>query len=67
MQKRRDKFFAEKWGAWDERLQKLTDEFYELDGGQTVVRLGDNAAVEGGPGIWGAMAIYARERKLLPC
>lgn len=67
MQKRRDKFFSDKWNPWDERLQKLTDEFYDLDGGPTVVRLGDHAAVEGGPGIWGAMAIYAREKKLLPC
>jgi len=68
MQKRRDKFFAEEWGPWDERLQKLTDEFYALDGGPTLVRVGDKAAaVEGGPGIWGAMASYAREKKLLPC
>jgi hypothetical protein len=68
MQKRRDKFFSEDWGPWDEKLQKLTDEFYELDGGPTLVRVGDKAAaVEGGPGIWGAMASYAREKKLLPC
>ena len=52
MQKRRDKFFSDEWGAWDERLQKLTDDFYALDGGPTLVRLGDKAAVEGGPGIW---------------
>ncbi len=68
MQKRRDKFFAGEWGPWDERLQKLTDDFYALDGGPTLVRVGDKAAaVEGGPGIWGAMAAYAREKKLLPC
>lgn len=68
MQKRRDKFFSEEWGPWDERLQKLTDEFYELDGGPALVRVGDRpAAVEGGPGIWGAMASYGREKKLLPC
>ena len=32
------------WGPWDERLQKLTDDFYALDGGPTLVRLGDKAA-----------------------
>jgi len=68
MQKRRDKFFAGEWGPWDERLQTLTDEFYALDGGPTLVRVGDKAAaVEGGPGIWGAMAAYARIKKMLPC
>lgn len=68
LQKRRDKFFSEEWGAWDERLQKLTDEFYALDGGPTLVRVGDKAAaVEGGPGIWPAMAAYARIKKMLPC
>ena len=68
MQKRRDKFFSGEWGPWDERLQKLTDDFYALDGGPTLVRVGDKAAaVEGGPGIWGAMASYAREKKMLPC
>lgn len=67
MQKRRDKFFSGEWGPWDERLQKLTDDFYALDGGPTLVRLGDKAAVEGGPGIWPAMAAYARAKQLLPC
>ena len=68
MQKRRDKYFAGEWGPWDERLQKLTDEFYALDGGPTLVRVGDKAAaVEGGPGIWPAMAAYARVKKMLPC
>ena len=68
MQKRRDKFFSQAdWGAWDKRLQKLTDEFYALDGGPTLVRLGDQAAVEGGPGIWPAMAAYARTKQMLPC
>ena len=45
----------------------LTDEFYALDGGPTVVRLGGGAGVEGGPGIWSGMAIYARAKKMLPC
>ena len=67
MQKRRDKFFAGDWGPRDESLQKLTDEFYALDGGPALVRLGNSASVEGGPGIWGAMAAYARAKKMLPC
>ena len=67
-EKRRDKFFSHSgWSPWDEKLQKLTDEFYALDGGPTVVRVGDSSAVAGGPDLWSAMTIYARERKLLPC
>ena len=45
----------------------LTDAFYALDGGMTVVQLNNRAAVEGGPGIWPAMAVYARNKGLLPC
>ena len=45
----------------------LTDEFYALDGGPEVVRLGGNTAIEGGPGIWPAMAAYARAKQMLPC
>ncbi len=68
MQKRRDKYFATKTGALGtSACQKLTDEFYALDGGPTLVRLGDKAAVEGGPGIWPAMAAYARAKQMLPC
>lgn len=68
MQQRSDRFFDRpEWSDWDRQLQALTDEFYDLDGGATVMRLGGNAAVEGGPGLWGAMAIYAREKKMLPC
>ena len=66
-QKRRDKFFSDDWGDWDDRLQKLTDEFYELGGGPALIKFGDSASVEGGPGIWGAMSVYARAKKLLPC
>jgi hypothetical protein len=55
------------WNDWDKRLSDLTDEFYALDGGPTVVRLGGGAGVEGGPGIWSGMAIYARAKKMLPC
>jgi hypothetical protein len=67
-EKRRDKFFSHSgWSPWDERLQKLTDEFYALDGGPTVVRVGDSSAIAGGPDLWSAMTIYAREKKMLPC
>jgi hypothetical protein len=67
-EKRRDKFFSHSgWSPWDEQLQKLTDEFYALDGGPTVVRVGDSSAIAGGPDLWSGMTIYAREKKLLPC
>ena len=67
-EKRRDKFFSHSgWSPWDEKLQKLTDEFYDLDGGPTVVRMGDSSAIAGGPDLWSAMTIYAREKKMLPC
>lgn len=67
-EKRRDKFFShDGWSAWDERLQKTTDEFYAIGGGPTVVRVGDTTAIAGGPDLWSAMTIYARDKKLLPC
>ncbi len=67
-EKRRDKFFSHSgWSPWDEKLQKLTDDFYALDGGPTVVRVGDSSAIAGGPDLWSAMASYAREKKMLPC
>jgi len=65
---RRDKYFShEGWSAFDRQLSDLTDDFYALDGGPTVVRLGGNTAIEGGPGIWSAMGAYARAKKMLPC
>jgi len=68
IEKRRDAYFSHPgWSDWDKQLQALTDEFYALDGGPTVVRLGGNTAIEGGPGIWSAMATYARSKKMLPC
>jgi hypothetical protein len=68
MSRRRDKYFShEGWSAFDKLLSDLTDDFYALDGGPTVVRLGGNTAIEGGPGIWSAMATYARAKKMLPC
>lgn len=67
-EKRRDKFFSHSgWSPWDEKLQKLTDEFYALDGGPTVVKLGGAAVIGGGPDLWSAMTIYARTKNMLPC
>jgi hypothetical protein len=67
-QMRRDKYFDHgDWTDWDKTLSDLTDEFYALDGGPTVVRLGGGAGVEGGPGIWLGMAAYARAKKMLLC
>jgi hypothetical protein len=66
--RRRDRFFDHSdWTEWDKKLSGLTDEFYALDGGPTVLQVGGSAAIEGGPGIWPAMAVYARNKKLLPC
>jgi hypothetical protein len=66
--KRQARYFDKpEWNDWDNRLSAITDEFYALDGGATVVKIGDGAAIEGGPGIWAAMAVYARNNKLLPC
>lgn len=66
--KRRARFFDHgDWTDWDKTLAGLTDEFYALDGGPTVVKLNQGAAVAGGPGIWPAMAVYARNKGLLPC
>lgn len=67
-ERRQARFFERpEWNDWDNRLSALTDEFYALDGGPTVVHLNAGAAIEGGPGIWQAMAVYARSKKLLPC
>ena len=67
-EQRRGKYFSHAgWNAFDKQLSDLTDDFYALDGGPTVVRLGGNTAIEGGPGIWSAMATYARSKKMLPC
>lgn len=67
-ERRRARYFDRpEWNDWDKRLSGLTDEFYALDGGTAVVRLSEGAAIEGGPGIWPAMAVYARNKRLLPC
>jgi hypothetical protein len=68
LNRRRDEYFSHAvWSAFDKQLSDLTDDFYDLDGGPTVVRLGGTTAIEGGPGIWSAMATYARVMKMLPC
>lgn len=67
-QRRQARFFDRpEWNDWDKKLEALTDAFYALDGGMTVVQFNNGAAVEGGPGIWPAMAVYARNKGLLPC
>ncbi len=67
-ERRRKKHFDHAdWNDWDRQLSALTDEFYALDGGPTAVRLGGTTGIAGGPGIWPAMAAYARKKNLLPC
>lgn len=67
-ERRRSRFFDHgDWTDWDKRLAGLTDELYALDGGPTVVKLNSGAGIEGGPGIWAAMAVYARNKNMLPC
>jgi hypothetical protein len=68
MNQRRNRYFSHAdWSSFDKQLSDLTDDFYALDGGPSVVRLGGNTAIEGGPGLWSAMATYARAKKMLPC
>jgi hypothetical protein len=68
-QGRRDTYFGdgEVAEAFDRKLAELTDEFYALDGGPTVVKLGGVATIEGGPGIRHAMVSYAQRHNMLPC
>jgi hypothetical protein len=67
-ERRRARFFDHgDWNDWDKRLSALTDEFYAINGGVTVVQLNAGGGVAGGPGLWPAMAVYARNKKLLPC
>jgi uncharacterized protein DUF4375 len=68
MNRRREKYFShDGWSAFDQQLSDLTDDFYALDGGTTTTRIGKSLVIDGGPGIWPAMAIYARAKKMLPC
>ena len=45
----------------------IADDFYALDGGPVVVRLGGDMTIDGGPGIRHAMLGFARRNDLLPC
>jgi hypothetical protein len=67
-ERRRSRFFDDSdWTDWDKRLSDLTDEFYALDGGPTVLQVNGSAVIAGGPGLWPAMAAYARAKNMLPC
>ena len=68
-QGRRDTYFGdgEAAEAFDRKLADLTDEFYALDGGPAVVKLGGEMTIDGGPGIRHAMVSYAQRNNMLPC
>jgi hypothetical protein len=68
-QSRRDTFFGddEAAEAFNRKLVDLTDEFYALDGGPAVVKLGGGMTIDGGPGIRHAMVGYAQRNNMLPC
>ncbi len=63
-----DTFFGDgKPEAFNRKLVDLTDEFYALDGGPAVVKLGGGMTIDGGPGIRHAMVSYAQRSNMLPC
>jgi len=64
---RREKRFNGKWSDWDEKLSKLTDDFYAIGGGAKAYSIKGDLALEGGPGFRNAMVTYARNNKMLPC
>jgi hypothetical protein len=68
-QQRRDVHFHnhDDWNEWDKRLSALTDEFYALEGGPVVYRLGGDLTIDGGPNVRHAMLGFARRNDLLPC
>jgi hypothetical protein len=68
-QRRRERFFHnhDGWSDFDRGLAALTDDFYALDGGPTVVRIDGQPVIDGGPGIRDAMLAFAGRRQLLPC
>ena len=51
----------------DEKLARLTDDFYAIGGGARAYQIKGDIAFEGGPGIRYAMLNYARSRNMLPC
>lgn len=64
---RRERGFKSGWSDGDEKLSKLTDEFYAIGGGAKAVPIKGDLAFEGGPGFRHAMVTYARTNKMLPC
>jgi hypothetical protein len=65
--RRRERHFAGKWSAWDEKLSGLTDAFYALGGGARAVPIKGDLAFEGGPGIRDGMLAWAKRHDMLPC
>ena len=65
--KRRAARFDGKWSGWDDKLSKMTDDFYAIGGGAKAVPIKGHVAFEGGPGFRDAMVKLAREKKMLPC
>ncbi|MGE0022835.1 MAG: DUF4375 domain-containing protein [Hyphomicrobium sp.] len=55
------------WTRWDQQLSGLTDEFYALDGGPQVLRIGGDMQIQGGPGLRYAMLAFAKHHNMLPC
>ncbi|MCC7251583.1 DUF4375 domain-containing protein [Hyphomicrobium sp.] len=68
-QHRRETHFHNRadWTDWDERLSVLTNEFYALDGGPQVLRIGGDLQIQGGPGLRHAMLSFVRDHDMLPC
>jgi len=68
-QERREAHFHnhDGWTDWDEELSGLTDEFYALDGGPQVLRIGGDMQIQGGPGLRYAMLAFANHHNMLPC
>jgi len=64
---RRKRSFKGDWSDWDEKLSKLTDDFYAIGGGAKAYPIKGDLAFEGGPGFRHAMVTYARNNKMLPC
>jgi hypothetical protein len=64
---RRKVHFKGEWSGSDEKLAKLTDDFYAIGGGAQAYRIKGDLAFEGGPGFRHAMLRYARSRNMLPC
>jgi hypothetical protein len=64
---RRERRFKGEWSDWDQKLSKLTDDFYTIGGGAEAYRIKGDLAFEGGPGVRHAMVTYAQKHKMMPC